>query len=138
MKANELMVGDRVTHFYDGRNCVVTELREHKIAVSFIDADYKKKYSELLPEMAFEPIELTDEILEKNGFKCEEIIQPHWVSDDGRILLRNDESLINSNNKWSVHIDTEDMRTMGYFEITYVHELQHCLRFCNIEKEIII
>ena len=69
MEAKDLMIGDRVTHFYDGRNCVVTELREHKIAVSFVDADYKKKYSKLLPEMAFEPIPLTKEILKKNGFE---------------------------------------------------------------------
>lgn len=132
------MIGDLVTHFYDGRNCVVTGLREHKIAVSFIDADYKKKYSELLPEMAFEPIPLTAaaEILTNNGFKREEIIQSYWISEDGRILLRNDESLMNSNNEWSVHVDNEDMQSIGYFEITYLHELQHVMKLCGIEKHI--
>lgn len=86
----------------------------------------------------FNPIPLTAEILEKNGFEREEIIQSHWISEDGRILLRNDESLINSNNKWSVHVDNEDMQTIGYFEITYAHELQHALRLAGIDKELTI
>ena len=82
------------------------------------------------------PILLTPEILEENGFKCEEIIQSHWISEDGRILLRNDEWIINSNNKWLAHFDNEDMQTIGCFELTYVHELQHALRLCNINKKI--
>ena len=50
----------------------------------------------------------------------------------------NIDEYINSFNKWNVHIDTEDMRTMCTSEITYVHELQHLLKLCKIEKEIVL
>ena len=53
MRPNKLMIGDWVSHFDEGKNCVVTELREHMISVSFTDTNGKKKYSKPLPEMAF-------------------------------------------------------------------------------------
>lgn len=83
-----------------------------------------------------DPIPITPEILEKNGFKfyCTDVFE-EWKSKDKRITIH-DEEYPNSFNKWSVHVDTEDMRTMGYFEITYVHELQHALRLCGINKKI--
>lgn len=118
MKANELMIGDWVLDKKTNR--------PYKI-IGTNDLLFHDDYSH---------IPLTAEILEKNGFNCEEIIQPHWISEDGRILLRNDESLIDSNNKWSVHVYNEDMQTIGYFELTYVHQLQHALRLCNIDKKI--
>lgn len=136
MKVEKLMIGDWVSLFQgnpDGSSC--------NVQVSYI-GEYGEVgiegcegYTSANCNLLF-PIPLTPEILEKNGFNCEEIIQPHWISEDGRILLRNDESLINSNNKWSVHVDNEDMQTIGYFELTYVHQLQHALRLCEIEKEI--
>ena len=66
MQTNELMIVDWVSHFDDGKNCVVTELRGRKVAVSYTDDNGNTKYSELLPEMAFEPLPITAEILEKN------------------------------------------------------------------------
>ena len=87
-----------------------------------------------------QPIPLTPEILVKNGFRAYPNRRGYnntttYLSDDWRIEFK-DDTLTNSFNKWSVHVDTEDMRTMGYFEITYVHELQHALRLCRIDKEI--
>jgi hypothetical protein len=96
------------------------------------------------------PIPLTEEILHKNGFKNDVIAQKSiiaegasifsviLISEDNRITLNNIDEYINSFNKWSIHIDTEDMRTMCTAEITYVHELQHVLNLCKIKKEIII
>ena len=138
MKANELMLGDYVSHFNEEKKCVVIELRGRKVAVSYTDDNRNTKYSELLPEMAFEPIPLTVEILEKNGFirKYEIGDEVIWKSEDLRIQLTDDERMHNTYNRWSVHIDTEDMCTMFYCELTYVHEFQHALRFCGIKKTI--
>ena len=143
MEAKDLMIGDRVTHFYDGRNCVVTELREHKIAVSFVDADYKKKYSELLPEMAFEPIPLTAEILEKNGFR-RECGATSPTNHYDYYALNDDYYDVHiwefSDGLWNmVFADCEFSglpNTQMLF--SHVHELQHALRLCGIEKEILL
>ena len=86
------------------------------------------------------PIPLNQEILVKNGFEFQRhefktTNDDYWISDDKRIIFRG-EHMTNSFNKWSVHVDTKDMRTMAYLEITYVHELQHLMRLCGIEKEI--
>lgn len=122
MKANELMIGDWVmvtecvadAHFIDYPD-KIESIRDGLVG---LESDGLETIIERIA-----PIPLTADTLERNGFKCKEIIQSHWISEDGRILLRNDESLISSNNKWSVHVDNEDMQTIGYFEITYVHEL---------------
>ena len=91
-----------------------------------------------------QPIPLTEEILHKNGFKNDVLAQKSIIaegasnfsvilfSEDNRITINNIDEYLNSFNKWSVHIDTEDMRTMSTAEITYVHELQHLLKLCKI------
>lgn len=130
------MLGDWVRHGF-GHEGKVTAIDSDVVTVydkGFDDGDGHCEVTFAWNEI--KPIPLTAEILDKNEFKCEEIIQRHWISEGGRILLKNDESLISSNNKWSVHVDNEDMQSIGYFEITYIHELQHVLRLCNIDKEI--
>ena len=132
MKATELMVGDWVVYNGDVDYINPIKIEGMDIATGMCITTDRD-------DVGFDgiwPIPLTAEILEKNGFECKEIIQPHWISEDGRILLKNDELFINSNNEWSVHVDNEDMQTIGYFELTYVHELQHALRLCRIDKEI--
>ena len=124
MKANELMLGDHVSHFSEKKNCVVTELRGRKVAVSYTDDNGNTKYSELLPEMAFEPIPLTPEILEKNGFeKCR-------IDEIGYIGWR-------LNEEFSLELSAVDTLIWNDdVAIHYVHQLQHALGLCKIEKEI--
>ena len=65
----------------------------------------------------FEPILLTPEISEKNFPTAEELAW--WPVEDGlHCELRN----------------TEDIMVSGVFR--FVHELQHAIRLCGIEKEI--
>ena len=52
--------------------------------------------------------------------------------------MNNIDENLKSFNKWHVHIYTVEMRTMCTSEITYVHELQHLLKLCKIEKEIVL
>jgi len=75
-----------------------------------------------------EPIKITPEILEKNGW--EKRPTGYVFYTDGK---RYDNSLwyiFGSSNTFVV--DTAE------FQINYVHELQHILKILNIDKEIII
>lgn len=159
MKAEELMVDDWV--LAEGKPVQVTNisvLGGDVIRVINPFMSYDIAYASNIIALSngakdinkIEPIQITEEILKKNGFKNDVIAQKAiiaegasnfsviLVSEDNRITLNNIDEHINSFNKWHVHIDTEDMRTMCTSEITYVHELQHLLKLCKIEKEIVL
>ena len=159
MKAEELMVDDWV--LAEGKPVQVTNisvLGGDVIRVINPFISYDIAYASNIIALSngakdinkIEPIQITEEILKKNGFKNDVIAQKAiiaegasnfsiiLVSEDNRITLNNIDEYINSFNKWHVHIDTEDMRTMCTSEITYVHELQHLLKLCKIEKEIVL
>ena len=159
MKAEELMVADWV--LAEGKPVHVTNisvLGGDVIRVMNPFMSYDIAYASNIIALSkgakdinkIEPIQLTEEILKKNGFKNDVIAQKAiiaegasnfsviLISEDNRIILNNIDEYLNSFNKWHVHIDTEDMRTMCTSEITYVHELQHLLKLCKIEKEIIL
>ena len=139
MKANELMIGDWVSHFAEGKNCVVTELRGRKVAVSYTDNNGNTKYSVLLPEMAFEPIPLTADILERNGF-----VKSYGVSDtppydkdeEGNMYY----SFKGEHKFWGWWQPDNTYyvpaNAMGDIVIKHVHQLQHALRLAGIDKEI--
>ena len=151
MKTEDLMIGDWVTitepddfHGYIGK-VVIINAETNYIMVRIPDMHPHDVFVEDL-----QPIELTEEILHKNGFKndvhAEKSIVAEGasnfsvilISEDNRIMINNIDEYLNSFNNWHVHIDTEDMRTMCTAEITYVHELQHLLKLCKIEKEIVL
>ena len=159
MKAEELMINDWV--LAEGKSVQVTNisvLGGDVIRVMNPFMSYDIAYASNIIALSngakdinkIEPIPITEEILKKNGFKNDVIAQKAiiaegasnfsviLVSEDNRITLNNIDEYINSFNKWHVHIDTEDMRTMCTSEITYVHELQHLLKLCKIEKEIVL
>ena len=74
-----------------------------------------------------EPIPLTAEILEKNGFGVNDYNE-EYDEDYGIEVEMNFE-----------HWTTEGGTCSGYFQtLRYVHELQHALRLCGIEKEIVL
>ena len=84
-----------------------------------------------------EPIPLTKEILEKNGFTdCESDFEMgvyHYYIGEKNFIADS-----------SLHIGTENhtcywlnyKKTFAIYDIRYVHELQHAFRICKIEKEI--
>ena len=92
----------------------------------------------------WEPIPLTPEILEKNGFERENMITSYhyyigiasynyYIGIDNRVSLHDDKECMNSRNMWNVHIDNEDYCTIAHCELTYLHELQHLLTLCKID-----
>ena len=129
MKANELMIGDWV--YCEGHPTPenVTIQTITKDGVWFNGSHYEgaTSYDHIFP------ILLTPEILEKNGFVKQGF--PGWeiYTEDFLILWRND------------YPDVLDIRCFnaayGSFHrshIGYVHELQHALRLCGIDKEIVL
>lgn len=142
MKANELMIGDWVYCNQDG-------CKGHQVDLIDLGNEEIGVDGELLPFDMIKPIPITLEILEKNGFTNDELSEKalqnihhshktihHFTSEDRRVSVCDNDEWLNSNNTWFVHVDTEDMRTMATIELTYVHELQHILKHCGVEKEI--
>ena len=81
-------------------------------------------------------IPLTPEILEKNGFAVRREIVWRWTSDDERtsirIVLGADYVHIIKNSCY------EDEVEFSLPCPNVVHELQHALRLCGIDKEIVL
>ena len=107
MEAKDLMIGDWVV------GCSGEPFK-----IGIIDPDFLY-WNEL------QPIPLTPEILEKNGW--EKRPTGYVFYTDGK---RYDNSL------WYVFGSNTFVVNTAEFQIRYVHELQHALRLCGIEKEI--
>ena len=121
MKAEELMIGDWL--FYKGQVAAfpfkVEQITKKKVGYHAEPCENRIHYL-ILSEC--DPIPLTPEILEKNGF-----------IEESRACYSNPL-------QYRVLIDGLWIDIMGenYFEgkLEYIHQLQHALRLCGIEKEI--
>ena len=118
MKANELMIGDWVYNTHNRQNEQVQEIGSGLVMLAYNDL---YEYDEI------EPIPLTDEILKANGFEYHhknfaalshvhpfQLKMVEWPDENGIGL-------------WMIG---------GLFKIRYVHELQHAMKLCEIDKEI--
>ena len=125
MRTKELQIGDWASLHDTGEFYQVTEIDEEFIRLGYAHECYYKEV---------EPIPLTAEILEKNGFEIYKDtynkIGYHYVEHKLVIFVHfNDKKTevdIYSQND-SLNISTSDV---------YVHTLQHALRLCGIDKEI--
>ena len=79
-----------------------------------------------------EPIPLTSEILEQNGFYHERNIG--YVYDDCEYEVVVDLW----NNSYRILYNRDVMINIQCFSNVFVHELQHALRLCDVDKEITI
>ncbi len=131
MKANELMIGDWVicNHYLDKPFYNRFGLGD------FIKGDYD----------FCEPIPITPEILEKNGFKLKEEGKTYTMY----VSVWNEISIISFAffKETICGVDTLLECELGFAggvnrihhcHIKYVHQLQHALRMCGIEKEIVL
>ena len=117
MKTNELMLGDWVKNRLD-YGTISAVLKYDRVIV------HSGIWDTETSAQGIEPIPLTPEILEKNGFK--------YVNDEPFFV------------GWEQYGMVLDKRADGGFSVSiliatpiyYVHELQHVLRLCGIEKEI--
>lgn len=143
MKASELMIGDWVFCTYPSikKPFRVEEIRtvgdnELKIIIS---DDLRLVFQ----ERYIEPIPLTPEILEKNGFKYTD---NHTLQGSDTYLLRYEQNGFDYTITYKLDdwfaVDSYDDRTYRIFEMEtgrwHVHQLQHALKLCGINKEIVI
>lgn len=125
MEAKELMIGDWI-----------------KCDSDFEQVDYLEGNNiNGHPENWYEPIPLTAEILEKNGWNdwCEHSTIARSVS----VLVEDNTSLciqeIKGQDSMFVQISHCGAGTFEFRKhLKYVHELQHALRLCGIDKEIVL
>lgn len=83
---------------------------------------------------AVEPIPLTEEILEKNGFVLKRDDRFGWYVCDGITLEYTGDSK-HYDAYWAFTCGNKDC-DVCLIVIRYVHELQHALRLCKIDKKI--
>lgn len=134
MKANELQIGDYVN--YRGQIIKVTSLYDKG---GSNEVGWSDKESVWVNASNVEPIPLTTEILKKNGHKVPGYSV--WeLEADGAEVQWVRETMDNINPPMQFRLAPRQ-KNVGVQEtlichIKYVHELQHALRLCGIEKEI--
>lgn len=127
MRTNELMIGDWVYIFGNPKKIEGIRLFKNGDKIVYYDGDNGNFIENVTP------ILLTEEILEKNGFK-------KIVSDYGRVyyelgLNEYNNKLLLCNNSAVIDFEGNDIYLC---DCEYVHELRHILKSCKIEKEIIL
>ena len=134
MKQEELMLGDYVQ--VNDEVCKVISISYFDIGISDSKEDF---YHEHIDNI--KPIPLTPEILEKNGFEyirfgyvekeetCAIEAVHQWRLENSMFAL-DDETWWRSIKDGKLHVK------FGGFQLEYVHQLQHTLRLCGINKEI--
>lgn len=117
MKVEELMISDWI---FDGDNVA-------QVTSITCDGIIETTFNETSNIEVIHPIPLTPEILKKNGFKYRHS-WGEWVHYNPSPLI--DFTLLTGEEGF--YLDLPNAK------IEYVHELQHALRLCNIEKEIVL
>lgn len=138
MKATDLMIGDWVKikgHLDYDKVQEIARDENMQWYISFACS------ATLFRAYEFEPIPLTPEILEKNGWNLDPVLQcytstPLWLYGEGSINL-----LLQFPTKQSAGslkiIDNQKIRNLSDFtwkDRLYIHELQHALRLCGLDK----
>ena len=130
MRLEDVMVGDWVTHPYNFDKPVKIEY--------FIGSKARVEYETFEIE-TFKAIPLTEEILIKNGFEhdynVDEIIADGGLSITLKGYVYEEDGILIDYCNGDVKITT-DFNGEVIKRISYVHELQHAMRLCNINKEI--
>jgi len=126
MKANELMVGDWVYIKDYPMIKSPQRIRPEHFVRSLVD---------------FEPIPLTSDILEKNGFVSNKHVYPYpyyeYINeeDEVKIGFAYPQGNRTSYKEPWVYIDSEHV-FIEHLPCIFVHQLQHALRLCGIDKTI--
>jgi hypothetical protein len=123
MKVTNLMVGDWVQH--NGNPKMISVIWPFSVSLYDPTKTLGSIYADKFSVEEIQPIELTPDILEKNGFTKE--YGAAW-------------NIYRFSASWFALYKKEFgfMLSVGSYEISikYVHELQHALKLCGIDKEI--
>ena len=144
MKANELMIGDWIHNKFTNEN--------YRVWPTFYSqcTDYGRTPEKDIDEL-FEPIPITPEILEKNGFLEKNVfaetlgVDELWGLEEyscGVCGGENDTWEFEVYEPWIERDYDGSPDDWGFFakthikDIRYVHELQHALLLCGMDKKI--
>lgn len=139
MDANELMIGNWV----EPDQCrIPTEYC--RVEGIYPDGTvHLDKAERLFTLDELHPIPITPEILKKNGFKkfnFHNIEKQHlwtwWLDTLTSITLWCRELYDDAKDGWMIRIESQIASCCH--KVEYVHELQHSLRVCGINKEIVL
>lgn len=135
MEITDLMMGDwvKIIHHH---------MPKPLIKVKKVDLeDFRDTLLQVYPEITYEPIPITPEILEKNGYSYNET-RDVWelIPNDGFGICRDEDDncfyfclgIFDAFNSYS------DITYHYITKVEYVHELQHALKLCKIEKDIVL
>lgn len=135
MKANELMIGDWVICHHP--TCEPKQIQVNAGLLNGLerqDLGFQTEESPLF--RIVEPIPLTTEILKKNGW---------WLGEE-EYHIESLNATIKQNyyfgNGYTIRYDSDNKLLIergfdnGEMELQYVHELQHALKLCGIDKNI--
>lgn len=136
MKANELTIGDLVDagtrilledgNFIIGASKVV-ELRRDYLVIECSEHNAELKIHDYAD---VRPIPITPEILEKSGFKLQPTAHYYWGDEFVDIDIEEFTDGLWEVVVWNVEVDMLDCKIY----ISYVHELQHVLELCGIDR----
>lgn len=120
------MIGDWV--MFNGEPQQITGIYTHSCKSGYVQIKTVNCSAEYL-----EPIPLTVDILKKNDF-CLESNTGYVLDDyDGVVVIYDD-----WNHNIRILVNRKTVFDKEYFGRVAVHELQHALRLCEINKEIIL
>jgi hypothetical protein len=140
MKGNELMIGDWVEVIQNGNPAYAQ--------IQMIDGYGDNAiYNECICDGIYynineiKPIPLTAEILEKNGFKVTQYFVGLTVKPEYKMVYRNElknieKNIITIRQSSDMLFDMQVGIGSHIYDITYIHELQHALKLCGIDKQI--
>lgn len=134
MEAKDLMLGDWV-RYRIGKDKVSMPMQVCLISESEVYPTFEGNEADplIMTEDELMPIPLSPNILEKNGF-IQDMLNGHifvFDSKPGEVIY------YECGPKYGLTIDNQ-FATIQDLKIKYVHELQHALRLCGIDKEIIL
>ena len=124
MKVTELMIGDKVMVK------VLSQIPDTYVLHTWTANDYSR-------DIQVKPITLTAEILEKNGFemfKYDGWVHYYRIFGNGAIPFVLHSMIGGEMLSQEVDIFSTSTDTNCGIEVNYVHELQHALRLCGLNK----
>jgi hypothetical protein len=136
MKANELMIGDWVYNKHHGKNIRLTQYDFFTHTHNDFGEQELAPFAKPTIGRDLEPIPLTPEILEKNGFR---------ITFEGELHTTYFRDIENYHTEVKIGKDGTYQKlsmldgfgnSVTIIACNFVHELQHALRLCKIKKEI--
>lgn len=141
MEANELMIGDWVSYKGNPTKIRTIEIYNVDVGPLQVTITYGDRICGLtvIDVSMLKPIPLTPEILEKNGWKQKKGFIQHGNFGNGPLMIWHTEDnkiLGNFTHEMEISDLSSDRGFRVRFDCNYVHQLQHALKLCQIEKEI--